>query len=75
MMKKRIFYPTLCILATALSLNAQLDWNSANADGDWNTPASWAAGAVPTTTDFAKINGGNATVSYSYTGYNNFVYA
>ena len=63
MMKKRIFYPTLCILATALSLNAQLDWNSANADGDWNTPESWDLGVLPTATDFARINGGNATVS------------
>ncbi len=67
MFNKRIFYPTLCILATAVSLNAQevvpVDWNSANADGDWNTPESWDLGVLPTATDFARINGGNATVS------------
>ena len=63
MTKKIILHSTLCILATALALNAQLEWNNQDADGDWNTPESWAAGAVPTATDFAKINGGNATVS------------
>ena len=62
-MTKLIFYPTLCILATAAALNAQLDWNTANSDGDWNTPASWDGGVVPTEADFARINGGNATVS------------
>ena len=64
MINKRIFYPSLCILATAVSLNAQevvpVDWNSANADGDWNTPESWDLGVLPTATDFARINGGNA---------------
>jgi hypothetical protein len=63
MTKKTILYSTLCILATAVALNAQLDWNSADADGDWNTPESWAAGVVPGSADFARINGGNATVS------------
>ena len=60
---KLIPHCALCILATSVALNAQLEWNNQDADGDWNTPASWAAGAVPTATDFAKINGGNATVS------------
>jgi hypothetical protein len=63
MTKKVISLSTLCILATAVALNAQLDWNTANADGDWNTPESWAAGVVPGSADFARINGGNATVS------------
>lgn len=63
MTKKVISLSTLCILATAVALNAQLDWNSADADGDWNTPGSWAAGVVPGSADFARINGGNATVS------------
>ena len=62
-MTKLIFYPTLCILATAAALNAQLDWNTANSDGDWNTPESWDLGVVPTEADFARNNGGNATVS------------
>ena len=60
---KLIPHCALCILATSVALNAQLEWNNQDADGDWNTPASWAAGAVPTATDFAKINGGNATVA------------
>ena len=53
----------LCILATSVALNAQLEWNNQDADGDWNTPESWDLGVVPTEADFAKINGGNATVS------------
>ena len=63
MNKKIISFSTLCILATAVALNAQLDWNSADADGDWNTPASWDGGVVPGSADFVRIDGGNATVS------------
>lgn len=63
MIKKTLAHCTLCILATSVVLNAQLDWNTANADGDWNTPESWELGGVPTSADFARINGGNATVS------------
>ena len=60
---KLIPHCALCILATSVALNAQLDWNNANTDGDWNTPASWEGGVVPTAADFARVNGGNATVS------------
>ena len=65
MTKKILSYSTLCILVSSAGLNAAtIDWNSANADGDWNTPESWELGGVPTSADFARINGAtNATLS------------
>ena len=45
----------VCILATSVGLYA-INWNPDGTDGDWNTPASWNGGVVPTVSDEAKIN-------------------
>ena len=64
MTKKIISLCILCILATSTGLHAILDWNSAGTDGDWNTPASWDGGVVPTASDAARIaQATNVTVS------------
>ena len=64
MTRKIIAQCIVCILATSTGLHAILDWNSAGTDGDWNTPASWDGGVVPTASDAARIaQASNVTVS------------
>ena len=62
MTKKIISQCALCILSATTGLHA-IPWSAA-VDGDWNTPASWTGGVVPTASDEAKINkAANVTVS------------
>ena len=55
MIKKTLFQCIVCILAASTGLHA-INWNPDGTDGDWNTPASWNGGVVPTVSDEAKIN-------------------
>ncbi|MBL6828794.1 MAG: hypothetical protein ISQ74_02745 [Puniceicoccaceae bacterium] len=55
MIKKTLLKCIICILSASTGLHA-INWNPEGTDGDWNTPASWNGGVVPTASDEAKIN-------------------
>ena len=62
MTRKTIVQCIACILATSTGLHA-ITWSLAT-DGDWNIPANWTGGVVPTVSDEAKLNkAANVTLS------------
>ena len=64
MTKKIISQCIVCILYASTGLHAAtINWSAA-VDGDWNTPANWTDGAVPTVSDDANIKkAANVTVA------------